>query len=524
MDKSIDISPGVSILGVLSHLNYEPWYALAEYVDNAIQSYKADKDQILENNPDFHLSVNIDIDTDGAGRIVIEDNAGGIHRDQFARAFRAAEVPPDRTGLSEFGMGMKSASIWFAKNWSVETTSIGDPNVYRVHFDMTEVLRGSMSELQVETQPSEANSHYTRITMWDLNQVPRGRTLGKIRDHVRDIYRSFLRSGEMRLVVAGQRMSFSEPSILRAAEATSDSTEIILWRKSIDIQLSPTVRVSGFAALRDEGSTKDAGFALLRRGRVILGSGDSPYRPAVIYGRGNSYRSQRLFGELTIDGVPVSHTKDGFQWGEHEEAFLERLRAELDADPLRLLRQAENYRSRTITRNQSRVIEDATEKTTRAAAVGLPNALASIAQSEDADEFALTSKDSANLSEDYGDVSPEIHENQVNRVVEFELAGQQWHVEITAGAKPVESAWLERSVNRVGTTEVNIYLGLNSDHEFVRQFALGDKDSFEAILRLAISLVVAESLTRDAGLTFTSTMFRNINRVLTEGLSARVER
>ena len=35
----INIRPGVSILSVLRHLNYQPWFAMAEFVDNSLQSY-----------------------------------------------------------------------------------------------------------------------------------------------------------------------------------------------------------------------------------------------------------------------------------------------------------------------------------------------------------------------------------------------------------------------------------------------------------------------------------------------------
>jgi hypothetical protein len=36
--NSVNIRPGVNVLSVLPHLNYKAWYALAEFVDNAIQS------------------------------------------------------------------------------------------------------------------------------------------------------------------------------------------------------------------------------------------------------------------------------------------------------------------------------------------------------------------------------------------------------------------------------------------------------------------------------------------------------
>lgn len=43
---SVNIRPGVSILSVLRHLNYKPWYAIAEFVDNSIQSYLDYRDEL----------------------------------------------------------------------------------------------------------------------------------------------------------------------------------------------------------------------------------------------------------------------------------------------------------------------------------------------------------------------------------------------------------------------------------------------------------------------------------------------
>src|SRR5687767_332763 len=103
--ESVSIRPGVSILSVLKHLEYETWYALAEFVDNAIASFLRYRKQLesLEGN-DFKLEVNIEI-IDSEGIIRVRDNAAGIHQEDYSRAFRAAEIPPDNTGLSEFGMG-----------------------------------------------------------------------------------------------------------------------------------------------------------------------------------------------------------------------------------------------------------------------------------------------------------------------------------------------------------------------------------------------------------------------------------
>ena len=125
-EERVNIRPGVSMLSVLRHLNYSYWHALAEFVDNAVQSWVANRDQIatLPGAPK-QLRVEIDLDPRDGGVITVRDNAAGIRRSEFSRAFKPAAIPPDRTGLSEFGMGMKSAACWCAHEWSVRTKPLG---------------------------------------------------------------------------------------------------------------------------------------------------------------------------------------------------------------------------------------------------------------------------------------------------------------------------------------------------------------------------------------------------------------
>src|SRR5438045_1391139 len=124
--KTVSIRPGVSILTMLKHIQYDPWFALAEFVDNAIDSYLKNEKQLKEiEGKNFQLEVKIEIN-DNDKKIVVRDNAAGIHQKDYTRAFRAAEVPPDNSGLSEFGMGMKSAACWFSDFWSVRTSAIGE--------------------------------------------------------------------------------------------------------------------------------------------------------------------------------------------------------------------------------------------------------------------------------------------------------------------------------------------------------------------------------------------------------------
>src|SRR5205823_5211700 len=123
----INIRPEVSILSVLSHVNYTAWFALAEFVDNSLQSFLDYRGELLSaDGAAYKLRVSIEIDTYDRGRITIRDNAAGIHESDYERAFRPAAVPLNRNGLSEFGMGMKSAACWFAQNWTVRTTALDE--------------------------------------------------------------------------------------------------------------------------------------------------------------------------------------------------------------------------------------------------------------------------------------------------------------------------------------------------------------------------------------------------------------
>ena len=166
---AVPIRPGVSVLSILRHLNYKTWFALAEFVDNAVQSYLANKERLEAlHGLDFRLKVDIFVESTAPSRIIIRDNAAGIAQQDFPRAFRPAAIPPDRTGLSEFGMGMKSASCWFAPRWSVRTKALSENVERMVRFDVARIVRDQLEELEIDETPSTPNSHFTEVVLEDV--------------------------------------------------------------------------------------------------------------------------------------------------------------------------------------------------------------------------------------------------------------------------------------------------------------------------------------------------------------------
>ena len=45
----LNIQPQAGVIGVFSRLNYKPWYAIAEFVDNSTQSFYSHQEKLAEN-------------------------------------------------------------------------------------------------------------------------------------------------------------------------------------------------------------------------------------------------------------------------------------------------------------------------------------------------------------------------------------------------------------------------------------------------------------------------------------------
>ncbi len=506
--KKVSIRPGVSVLSVLRHLNYKPWFALAEFVDNAVQSYLDHKEVLRKlHGEKWNLKVVIDVDTSAPGRIAVRDNAAGISLGVFPRAFRPAVIPPDCSGLSEFGMGMKSAACWFSPRWQVRTKALGEAVERTVRFDISHIVRDEIEELDIEEKTTAENEHYTEVVLSELHHVPIGRSLGKIKEHLTDIYRVLIRNGVLELRFGAESILYEEPPILQAPYYKDPSGPSRLWRKEINFEFGGGLSVHGFAALRDPGNYSRSGFALFRRDRLIEGSGEEGYRPASIFGIGgsSSYARLRLFGELHLSGFDVSHTKDGFRWDENEEPFLELLKEHLDSGDLPLLRQCENYRSLASKKDRTQAATKALQRTGDAITENATKVLPAVADKAPVDT----------LTEPLA-VQPTLAKQELN----IDFRGQPWLVRIELSDDPAEGDWLTISdLGKTNGSPETIEIRLSMAHPFMITFAQTDADDIEPLLRIAAALAIAEKLARRAGIKSAGTIRRNMNEILREALS-----
>lgn len=333
-NNTVSIATKPLVYSTFRYISNKVWNALAEYIDNAIQSYLDHKDILSKINPDggkLRVSIDIDFDRDV---IVIEDNAFGITKENYQRAFELANIPLDNKGLNEFGMGMKVSSIWLSNVWQVVTTAYGDDVLKTVTFDLEEVVEKEEMSLPVTESICDKESHFTKITLSHLSgNKPTPRQLGYIKKHLASIYTMHLRNQTLDLIVNGERLEYKELAILKAPKYNEPNGEPIVWKKEIDFKFGDKYAVKGFIALLDTMSTSvDNGFLLFRRGRVIGSSYDERYRPKELCGQEGSPLYKRVFGELYLTGFDVSFTKNSFQEDDDFAEFVKLLREHLNED------------------------------------------------------------------------------------------------------------------------------------------------------------------------------------------------
>ncbi len=487
--NKVNIRPQVTMLSILKHIEYETWFALAEFIDNSIDSFLKNEKILKQIEGDnYVLDVRIEIN-EPENKITIRDNAGGIGKVDYPRAFRAAEVPPDTSGLSEFGMGMKSAACWFADNWCVTSTALGEPELKRVSFDMKKIFEDKLEELDVEIKPYKHNYHFTIVELIDVNRMPRRKGVAKVKDHLRSIYREFIRKGILKLSLNNEELKYQDPKVLNVPRYDEHNGKPILWKKEIDFPIEKGLSVHGFVAIREKASVNESGFALFRRGRVIEGSFDNGFRPDFIFGNPNSFRYQRIFGELHLEGFSVNFTKKGVQWDENLDIFLRLLKDDIDTKEFPLLKQADNYRVRATEKEYKaaiKVLDETVNDFKKKAPIAVADVVNSIPVTEYEEREVLTKTDKT-LHREF-----DIRFNRVDWNISIELSYDPSLTELIE----IGDSFIKDKLNNSSVRQIGIRLSLT--HPFMVEFAGADTYIIEPILRIVAAFGLSEIIAKDS--------------------------
>ena len=336
---------GPEIIRSYKRLSYSVWHALAEFIDNSLQSYRANKPRLDKAYAESQESLTVQITYRRAsgGQLIIRDNAMGMTKTELTNALRIGKPPKVTTGLSEFGLGMKTAACWFGERWTVRTKRLGSPTGRKITFVVEEVAN-NRRDLQEEEFTGPPAEHFTEIEITPLHHEIHNRQIRTVKDYLRSMYRNPIRSEELVLIFNDERLSWRSPAEgnvhVESGRKSCESFEFEI----ADIEIEHK-RVFGWMAVLESGSRSRAGFTIIRRGRVIRGW-PSSWRPRAIFGQlegSNDLVNQRLIGEINMDDFGVSHTKDDILWKPNE---LEQVESELYRIAKPLMDIANSYRKR----------------------------------------------------------------------------------------------------------------------------------------------------------------------------------
>jgi hypothetical protein len=505
--ETVSIKIQTGVCGQFRNLNNKVWFALSEYVDNAVQSYENNKVLLKNiNNGKYKFEVRINIDRE-KDQIKIYDNAAGIDTKNFQRAFEPANIPINNRGLHEFGMGMKTASIWLANFWSVRTAAVNEIEERYVEFKLDKVLKENEEVLKVKNTSKDKKKHFTEIILSNLSQnAPSIMQMDKIRRHLSSIYRKFIRNGDLHLYINDILLTYEEPEILKAPYYSDPNGKPVIWKKNIKFKTGKYA-VTGFIGILNTMSTSEVnGLSLFRRGRVIEGSHDEKYRPKTICGQIGSPRYKRIFGELELEGFAVSFNKGSFQEQEDLASLMEVLQLEISAKEFDLYTQAEKYIKPKTQDDNVRVAKKIVKNIKKATKVENLNAKVETSLKEIENKSISTKNEQlskkAKVIESHIDFI-EIKDEQIK--LKFECIDEPLITDLYT----LQMEENDEMFDKTATFKLNLA------HKFFTRFEMSKSDDdYQAIFSIIRALVLAELLASSQGAKHAGYVRNNFNNLI----------
>ena len=506
---SLNIQPQAGVLGVFSRLNYKPWYAIAEFVDNSTQSFYNNEKTLVANGI---KTVTVRVEYDFENNVLkITDDAFGMEMDDFARAVKVDSPPESKDGRNEFGMGLKTAASWFGNTWSVESTQFGSGNKYYTEVNIQELREKHLNTIDIISVECEPQEHGTTIIIRDVTKkIDGSRTKGKIIQLLESMYRRDLNSGKVNIWFNDIPLHFEEYQSLEFRGTT--------WRKDVDFDFEfdgIVHHVTGFVGILANGGFGKAGFALFRRGRVIIGGEDQNYKPERIFHQAQSTIAHKLFGEFDLEDFPVNQAKDGFVWDDGLEViFIEELKKQIqDYIDIAKLTNKERAKEEEFSESTSDKVRESVSSFADSLSVSSEDTIVS------SDNTELAQNESIKKFEDYLEVSNAVTENKIvgkDRVYPIKINDAIKKDFIVTWAIENKSYWVNVEESEDGKS-VKIIININ--HPFFKPHS--NNEDFKIVLeKFVIAFVVAEQqakITSDKeGYIHASTIRRKMNEFLSK--------
>ena len=479
--QELNIQPQAGVIGVFSRLNYKPWYAIAEFVDNSTQSFYSHQDELKKNGiADLDISIDYDAEKD---ILQITDTAFGMEFEDFVRAVKIDSPPEDKNGRNEFGMGLKTAASWFGNVWSVKSTQLGSSSQYYTEINIPEMRENNLNSVSIRKSVVNPSSHGTTVMIREVTKkVGSPRTKGKIVELLKSMYRRDLNNGLIHIKYDGEPLFFDEYDCLSFRDK--------IWHKDLNFSFEFEGKfhhITGFAGILANGGFGRAGFALFRRGRVVIGGEEMNYKPDEIFGQSQSPIAHKLFGELDLDDFPINQAKDGFVWDDGlEEEFIHTLREQIkEYIDIAKLTNKERAKEESLSQKTSDNVQSQVQKTLINSFSETSNTTTqtSILTKEESEEIELFKN-----YQDEQNQMPELIDSKIREYsIQLDMANKciisvQWVIGNT------NTYWIKVDPSEDGTTAS---VQLNINHPFFKPFS--NEEDFKKVLeKFALAFALAE--------------------------------
>ena len=361
--KMVDITSDVGVLNVFKNLNIKPQNALAEFIDNSVQSYLDNKEElhkIYKDKNDIYLP-QITISQIGDD-IVIKDNSGGIAEADEERAFQVAASNPNVSGIGTFGMGMKAGAFFATDHWIVETKAIGED--YKKIFDINldKIINKKNTDIGPKKTPSKDRPG-TTITLKDARPLHHTQ-VKKLKDTVGMMYRSLIKKNDIQIDFYRKQIEVKDydynyrPSRHDVLEINNElkdddkksrlerknrkeKLQKVEWVTEFDFDLNDGFSAKGEAFIAHSSLPFDSrGFRIYWKDRVIRPKWMPGFQENDLNGfyvtKADSEINTRLSGHIFLsDNFETSFTKDEILWGGKELILIERLTKHLEKASLK---------------------------------------------------------------------------------------------------------------------------------------------------------------------------------------------
>jgi len=317
----LEISP--QVIESYKRSDYTHWHALAELVDNSTYWYELNRDLILKHDPNaLKCEVRITYDQD-ASILRIADNSIGMDLETLQSAMVIGKKT-DRPGRSVYGMGLKTSCIWLGDKFTVKTKKAGHTSAYQVTLDYNKIMAENFELGFQEFKDCHPDEHYTVIEVSELDEVIQKRRLSKIKEYLASIYREDFRDEKLTLTFNDENIEWSDDNHYLFLKDVSGA----IYKREFSFDIEGKT-AKGWIGIMQKGGKSIGGLTILQNKRVIRGFPNT-WKPEGLFGGGGeglttSVSSQRLVGEIHMDGFDVTHTKDNIKWSGDQEELLDKL-------------------------------------------------------------------------------------------------------------------------------------------------------------------------------------------------------